>query len=154
MQRQGLYRSRKDRIFGGVAGGIANALNADPAIIRLIFAILVIIGGGGLLLYAILWIAIPEEPYGFFQDGQPNPSAGGPTDGTTPTTPYQPSAYPARKSNGALIVGLILIVIGALFLIGRFLPQFRFHFHDFWPLIIVVAGIALIVSSFSGIKKS
>ena len=68
MQRQGLHRSRKDRVFGGVAGGIAQSLNADPAIIRLIFAILIIVGGGGILLYLILWIAIPEEPLEFFQE--------------------------------------------------------------------------------------
>jgi phage shock protein C len=153
MQRQGLYRSRKDRIFGGVAGGIARSLNTDPAIVRLIFALMIIVGGGGLLLYLILWIAIPEEPLQFFQEsaaGEASPVS----EPGSPDAPYTPPVYPPRRNNGALIGGLILIAIGALFLIDRFIPDIRIRFHDFWPVIIVIAGIALIVSSFSGIKKS
>jgi phage shock protein C len=154
MQRQGLYRSRKDRVFGGVAGGIARSLNADPAIIRLIFAILIIVGGGGILLYLILWIAIPEEPLEFYQGTGPAGEAYPAGDSGTPGTPYTVPVYPQHKNRGALIGGLILIAIGALFLIDRFFPDIRFHLHDFWPVVIVIAGVALIISSFSGIKKS
>lgn len=153
MQRQGLFRSRRDRVFGGVAGGIARSLNIDPAIVRLIFAILIIFGGGGLLLYLILWIAIPEEPIQFF-----NENAGDGTEpATEPGTPdpdYTTPVYEPKRNNGALIGGLVLIAIGALFLLDRFVPDIRIRFHDFWPIIIVIAGIALIYSSFSGIKKS
>jgi phage shock protein C len=154
MQRQGLFRSRTDRVFGGVAGGIARSLNADPAIIRIIFAILIIFGGGGLLLYLILWIAIPEEPFQYYQEsaatGEPKPVE----DDAAHETPVAPVIYPPRRNNGALIVGLILISIGALFLIDRLLPQIHFRLHDFWPVVIVIAGLALIFSSFSGIKKN
>lgn len=154
MQRQGLYRSRKDKVFGGVAGGIARSLNADPAIVRLIFALLVIAAGGGVLLYLILWIAIPEEPFEFYQESG---TAGGATTGNETATQGSPAPkpyYPPRRNNGALIVGLILIAVGALFLADRYLPNIHIHFHDFWPLIIVFAGIALIASSFTGIKKT
>jgi phage shock protein PspC (stress-responsive transcriptional regulator) len=153
MERQGLFRSRTDRVIGGVAGGIARSLHSDPAIIRIVFAVLVIFGGGGLLLYLILWIAIPEEPFQFFQEstvaGEPKPADEA---GTTEPV-FTPAAYPPRRNNGALIVGLILISVGALFLIDRLLPNIHFRIHDFWPVIIVVAGIALIFSSFSGSKK-
>jgi len=154
MQRQGLYRSRKDKVFGGVAGGIARSLNADPAIVRLIFALLIIIGGGGLLLYLILWIAIPEEPFEFFQEnmaaGEPKAEQGS----SSPAEPFSAPVYPPRRNNGALIVGLILIGVGGIFLIDRLLPQINFHFRDFWPIVIVIAGLALIFSSFSATKKS
>ena len=154
MQRQGLYRSRKDRVFGGVAGGIAHSLNADPAIVRLIFALLVIVAGGGLLLYLILWIAIPEEPFEFYQQGG-NPDVVNPVNETAAQDSPNPQPfYPQRRNNSALIIGLILIAIGALFLIDRFLPNIHLHFHEFWPLIVVFAGIALIVSSLTGIKKT
>ena len=154
MQRQGLYRSRKDKVFGGVAGGIARSLNADPAIVRLIFALLVIIAGGGLLLYVILWIAIPEEPFEFYQESAAAGGANPVNETAAQDSPSPQPYYPPRRNNGALIVGLILIAVGALFLADRYLPNIHIHFHDFWPLIIVVAGIALIASSFTGIKKS
>jgi len=57
-----LYRSREDRWVGGVCGGLARYLDVDPIVIRLIALILVLCAGGGLLVYIIAWIVIPEEP--------------------------------------------------------------------------------------------
>ncbi len=57
-----LYRSREDRWVGGVCGGLAKYLDVDPIVIRLIALILVLCAGGGLLVYIIAWIVIPEEP--------------------------------------------------------------------------------------------
>ncbi len=151
MERQGLYRSRTDRVFGGVAGGIARSLNADPSLIRIVFAILVIFGGGGLLLYLILWIAIPEEPVSYFQDSAKVADAG--TGSPEPDSEQgvpQPQPVPAPRNQGALIAGLIMIFIGLIFLADRFLP--RIHLGDFWPVLIVIAGLALILSSFKGNK--
>jgi phage shock protein PspC (stress-responsive transcriptional regulator) len=153
MERHGLFRSRTDRVFGGVAGGIARSLHADPAIIRIIFAVLIIFGGGGLLLYLILWIAIPEEPFQYFQENATAQETSPADREGTGEPAFHPAPYPQRRNNGALIVGLILISIGALFLIDRLLPNIHFRIHDFWPAIIVVAGLALIYSSFSGTKK-
>jgi phage shock protein C len=154
MQRQGLYRSRKDRVFGGVAGGIAHSLNTDPAIVRLIFALLVIVAGGGLVLYLILWIAIPEEPLEFNQQSDTSGDTNPVNETRAQDSPYPQPFYQPKRNNSALIIGLILIAIGALFLIDRFLPNIHLHFHDFWPVVVVIAGIALIVSSLTGIKKT
>ena len=154
MERHGLFRSRTDRVIGGVAGGIARSLSIDPAIVRVIFALLIIFGGGGLLLYLILWIAIPEEPLTFYQG---NPEAAAAENVNTDSSEVKsevPFTYPARKNNGALIAGLILIAVGAIFLLERLLPHIYFSFHDLWPIVIVIAGIVLIYSSFTGIKKS
>jgi phage shock protein PspC (stress-responsive transcriptional regulator) len=56
-----LYRDDADKLLGGVASGLANYLNLDPAIIRIIFALLVILGGSGFLIYIILWIVLPSR---------------------------------------------------------------------------------------------
>ena len=55
-----LYRTPKDRIFGGVCGGIGKYLDIDPVIIRLLWA-LFIFSGFGFLVYIIAWIIIPKE---------------------------------------------------------------------------------------------
>lgn len=57
-----LYRSKKDRWVAGVCGGLAEYLNIDPVIIRLIALMLVLSAGGGLLVYIIAWLVVPEEP--------------------------------------------------------------------------------------------
>ncbi len=57
-----LYRSAKDKILGGVCGGIAEYLNADPVLIRLIWAAAILVYGSGLLLYLIAWMIVPRNP--------------------------------------------------------------------------------------------
>ncbi len=57
-----LYRSGKERILGGVCGGIAEYLDLDPLIVRLLWALFVLFYGIGALLYIIAWIFIPRNP--------------------------------------------------------------------------------------------
>jgi phage shock protein C len=57
-----LYRSGKDRILGGVCGGIAEYLGVDPVIIRLLWIAGSLAWGVGILLYIICWIIIPRNP--------------------------------------------------------------------------------------------
>src|ERR1700678_4027742 len=54
-------RSRNDRWFGGVCGGIARSTGMEAWVWRLIFAALFICAGAGLLVYVLLWIFVPSE---------------------------------------------------------------------------------------------
>lgn len=56
-----IYRSTKDRMLGGVCGGIGEYFDVDPTIIRLI-AVVVALSGAGILAYIIAWIIIPDQP--------------------------------------------------------------------------------------------
>ncbi len=61
--RKRLYRSRTDRMIAGVAGGMAEYLDIDPTLVRLLWALAFLPGGvPGLLLYVLCWIIIPMEP--------------------------------------------------------------------------------------------
>ena len=57
-----LYRSRSNRMLAGICAGIANYFNVDPTIVRLVFVIMALAGGPGLIVYLILALIIPEEP--------------------------------------------------------------------------------------------
>lgn len=57
----GLRRSRLDRWIGGVCGGIARATGLDSWVWRLIFTVLFLAFGSGILVYILLWIFVPEE---------------------------------------------------------------------------------------------
>ena len=54
-----LMRSQNDRMVAGVAAGLAEYFSIDPAIVRLLFVLLTVMGGHGLLIYLILWLVMP-----------------------------------------------------------------------------------------------
>ncbi|MCT4596674.1 MAG: PspC domain-containing protein [Vallitalea sp.] len=57
-----LYKSRSNKKISGICAGIAEYLDVDPTIIRLIFAIGILFGGAGLWAYIICALIIPDEP--------------------------------------------------------------------------------------------
>src|ERR1043166_8602609 len=60
-KRGRLYRDSSDKILGGVASGIANYLDIDPAVMRILMLLFVFTAGFGILLYIILWIVLPAK---------------------------------------------------------------------------------------------
>ncbi len=56
-----LMRASKDRVVGGVCGGIAKFTNTDPTLLRIVTLLFVIFGGLSLWIYLILWVFIPSE---------------------------------------------------------------------------------------------
>lgn len=58
-----LYRSRKDRILGGVCAGIGNYFNIDPVLVRVAWVVGFFAMGFGFIAYIIAWIIVPEEPF-------------------------------------------------------------------------------------------
>jgi phage shock protein C len=58
-----LYRSKKDRMVGGVCGGLGEYADIDPALIRIFLVILIVFSWGMfLLIYIIAWIIVPPAP--------------------------------------------------------------------------------------------
>ena len=60
-KQQQLSRPVEDRMLGGVAAGIARYLSVDVTVVRIVFAVLTIMGGAGIPLYLAGWLLIPEE---------------------------------------------------------------------------------------------
>ena len=57
-----LHRSKDDRWLAGVCGGIAEYFNIDGTLVRVLFILFGFAVGGGILIYVILWIIMPEAP--------------------------------------------------------------------------------------------
>lgn len=57
------YRSRRHRVIGGVCGGIADGLGWSPTVVRILYVLVSILSVGfpGILVYIVLWIAVPER---------------------------------------------------------------------------------------------
>lgn len=61
MQKR-LYRSRDEKIIGGVCGGLGEYLNVDPTLIRLALVFITLFGGAGIIAYLVLWVVVPLAP--------------------------------------------------------------------------------------------
>lgn len=59
-----LQRSRTEKMIGGVCGGLAEYFNIDPTIVRILWVLITLLGGAGLLLYIILWVIMPLQSPG------------------------------------------------------------------------------------------
>ncbi len=113
-----LYRSRKDRLLGGVCGGIAEYFGVDPALVRIIAVLLIVAGGGAILAYVLAWFLIPEEPKGEGSEGE------------------------ARREPNRRVLAVLLIIIGVLWL-SRYFFVPPWAGVAFVPLLLIISGILL-----------
>lgn len=138
-------------MIGGVAGGIGESAGLDPTLIRILFILLVLVGGGGVILYVILWVVLPLDEHSstIIKDNnmeeQKNQESGQGPETQKPADKYR------KKDEGSLIAGLILITLGIIFLVIRYVP--RIDFGDLWPVILIVIGIVLLRNAFVGKKQ-
>ena len=72
MSKKKLYKSRKNKMLGGVCGGLAEYLNMDPTIVRIIAGVLCLIKGLGVLIYLIMCIVMPYDDEDFSEDDTEN----------------------------------------------------------------------------------
>lgn len=91
-----LYRMVHDRVLGGVAAGVADYFDLDPALVRVAWAILILASVGGfLLLYIVMWIVVPEAPPDYVPSSRAwDPHWGSPSWGGPPPVPPGPGATP------------------------------------------------------------
>jgi len=94
-----LFRSRDDRMLAGVAGGLAELWDADPSLVRIVWALLVVLTGGiALVVYIVMAIVVPEEddlaPIAPLAAAPP-PASGGATDAASTTAAASTSGPPS-----------------------------------------------------------
>lgn len=154
-----LYRSRDDRIIWGVCGGLAKYFDIDPTIVRIIFVLLVLANGLGLLAYIIMAIVVPLEgskstvPKETVKENvaemKETASELGQeiratfAGGETKTKPEADRKIGQRRRN---FFGITLIVLGVVFLLGSLNLFAWFHWSYLWPVLLVAAGLLAIFS--------
>lgn len=125
-----LYKSRRDRMIDGVCGGIAEYFDVDPTIVRIVWVLVTLMGGTGLLLYIAGMIIIPANP-----EIAPVMAAGTPA--------------PAPAGDRRRFWGVMLILAGATFLLINLGWYAGFHWWSFsrsvvLPILLICAGGFLI----------
>ena len=154
-----LYRSESDRYVSGVAGGLAEILEIDSTLVRLLWVLVALVTSGvGLFAYLIMWAIVPERsklPAGSVSEPERGDAAPESADsGPESSAATEADTAASRPSNGPVIAGVVLIVIGTLFLLDNWVPlNFWTYVWDlvglalqFWPLFLVAAGVLLVYS--------
>ena len=156
-----LYRSRTNRVLWGVCGGLARYFDIDPTIVRIITVLLVFANGIGILAYLILTIVVPLES----------------SAATTPKTSKEvikenveeiketasrlgqeiratfiknedaPRDRDKIRHRSYNVLGVILIVIGILFLLASFNLLWWLRWTYIWPMILIAIGILIILGA-------
>ena len=117
-----LYKSKSNRMLGGVCGGISEYLDIDSTIVRLVFIVMAFFGGSGIILYIAGLLIFPEE------------------------NAEQTKDIKVEKKSNVGFWGVLLIVGGVLFLVSEFGFRGMNHYwmwHDFRGMFIPVIIIAL-----------
>lgn len=138
---ENLHKSRTNKVFAGVCGGLAEYFRVDATLIRLAWALAVFVGGSGLIIYILAMIIMPDDPaYQVKTAGSSQE-----TSESRPINAEQGGEHKRRQ-----ILGLILVCIGAYFLLERWFPFFNMH--NWWPAILIILGVFVLVKGKGGSK--
>ena len=152
-----LYRSKSDRMIWGVCGGLAEYFDVDPTLIRIIAVLSIFISGAGILAYIIMAIVIPSES----------------SKATTPKDAIKENVEEVKETASELgreiqstftgkdeareadrihhhrhsLLGIIIVIVGILFLFSSLDLFWWFRLSYLWPIIIIAIGLLIIVSA-------
>ena len=167
-----LFRNEHDKVVAGVSSGLAEYMQVDITIVRLLFVLSTLfLAGGGIIVYIVMWIVVPvnndplakmkkfneqfEKHKSAFNKPFDAPQNTTETKWNTPNTDFSSFNYmnsfqkpQSNNDTGRTIGGLILLVLGFYFLLRQLdiLPHWLniWKIYKLWPLALVAIGISLI----------
>ena len=152
-----LTRNPHGAVLGGVAGGFADYFDVDPVLVRLGFILLCFVNGLGLIAYLVCWVIMPVR------------QGDSPSSGSEEPAPAERIVKEVRQAGekvveglrgsnkdgrrGGLLAGVVLIILGLVFLVDR-LPWLYWphwvRFSSLWPIVLIALGVAMIVGARRG----
>ena len=146
MTTKRLYRSKKDRMIWGVAGGLAEYLNVDPVLVRIGFVVLAFAWGAAIITYIIMALIVPSEPFQTGPGGHSTGDAPQPDPGIIDPARQredevgQEEAHSRRRN----ILGFGLVILGGIILLSNL--GWWWNWHIFWPIAIIVVGAVILLA--------
>lgn len=142
-----LNRPVKDRVIGGVCAGIGEFFQIDPTIVRLIFVLITIFGGGGILLYLILWLIIPSESFSS-ELTKENIEKSADEIKDTAKEFAKNIKTDVKNINSRRFFGIAILIVGAILLLESFgFMDLKYVVKFFPAVIIIILGIAILKKS-------
>ncbi|TAK23902.1 MAG: PspC domain-containing protein [Chloroflexota bacterium] len=166
--RRRLFRSTRERVWAGVCGGLAEYVDIDPTLMRVIWvAAAVLTGGLAIPAYIVMWVIMPRDEALWGAPVAPDAespvtgstataatedagSATAKSDGLPPLPPlprarWRPPSSPEDRERRQRAVGLLLVALGAMFFVGQLGIFSWWNWSVMWPLILVAVGVAFLI---------
>ncbi|MBD3298102.1 MAG: PspC domain-containing protein [candidate division Zixibacteria bacterium] len=136
-----IYRSETDKVIGGVCGGLGDYFGIDPTWIRILFVLSIFASGVGLIAYIIGWIVIPSrrEVVETVSTGADETGSPASTEQSTDTSKKEEKS---SRQGAGFLPGIILVILGMIFLFDRVFYWFDFDY--VWPMVLIGIGVILI----------
>lgn len=134
-----LYRSTSNSVIAGVAGGLGEFFAIDPIILRLLFVVTLFFGGAGLVVYILMWLIVPADTKVVKGDNQLTSSQVEKSEAKPETVDDSDDVSQSKRT-----LGILLVVVGSVFLLNNLGLVRMFDVFRFWPIAIVLLGIVLI----------
>lgn len=132
---QKLYRSEKNKVIAGICGGLGDFFDIDPTIIRILFILISLFGGGGVFVYFILWIVIPSEKTtkknseDYIKEN---------------VEELKTKSQEIAGKNPRVFLGIIIMVIGFSILMQNFGFYSFGYIWKFWPIALIAGGFVML----------
>ncbi|MDX1535819.1 MAG: PspC domain-containing protein [Candidatus Spechtbacterales bacterium] len=147
-----LYRSRMDKMVAGVAGGIGEYFNIDPVLIRLLFVLLALAEGAGVLLYIILIFIVPKAPITENASAEEEEEkSGDPVDEVVADVKegVQETVKKMKDNSDVMfsekrVLGFGVIIIGIIVLLSETFPVILLGQEIIWAILIILLGLFII----------
>lgn len=136
-----LYRSEEDRVIAGVSGGLGEYFNLDSNLIRVVFVLITIFGGSGVLIYLVLWLILPSQS---MVENRDNIKLNAEEVKSRAHEFAHGIRGSTHRDDARFWWGLLVMVLGFLFLFNNFGLYDFFHIASFWPLALVILGLAML----------
>ncbi len=149
-----LYRSSTQRMLGGVCGGLGDYFAVDPTLVRIVYILVTVATGllPGVALYILLWLIVPSQASAatsvresLRENVDDMAQSARNFGGEVQATFRRNSVQDVRRVDPAILAGLLLVIIGALFLLATFDLLAWFRWARYWPIILIILGLVLLL---------
>jgi len=138
-----IFRSIDDYMIAGVCGGLADYFKIDSSLIRIIFVLLAISGGSGILIYLILWLVVPKEA-GVEKEIDREEKVKEFTEDVKNKAKMMAKEIKTdvkiKKMRRFNILGIILVLVGIVAVWNQLSP-ITIQWNFFWPGLLILVGI-------------
>lgn len=143
---QKLHRSKTNQVIAGVCGGIAETYNIDSTLVRIIFIILALWGGLGIILYIVGMVLMPYEggegKITAEEVSKNMESAASDIKNNFKNLKEKQEKNGGKNIGNNEILGLVIVILGLIILLHNFFPVINVRL--FWPIMLILFGILLI----------